>query len=680
MSKVRTRFAPSPTGRMHVGNLRTALYEFLIAKHAGGDFILRIEDTDRERYVEGAVDIIYRTLEATGLVHDEGPDKDKGYGPYIQSERQASGLYLEYAKKLIESGDAYYCFCDKERLATLKTSVGEDGKEITMYDKHCLHLSQEEIQANLDAGKPYVIRMNMPTEGTTTFVDELYGEITVENKELDDMILIKSDGYPTYNFANVIDDHLQEITHVVRGNEYISSSPKYQRLYEAFGWEAPKYVHLPLITDENHKKLSKRSGHSSYEDLVEQGFLPEAIVNYIALLGWSPEDNQEIFSLDELIKNFDYHKVNKSPSVFDITKLKWMNGEYIKAMDNEKFYEMARPYVKEVIKKDLNLETIMDMVKTRIETFPEIGDMIDFFQELPEYSPEMYTHKKMKTNSENSLEILKEYEAKDKRVKVIEQKNAGAGAARNNGLAIATGEYLSFLDSDDFFEPDMLEKAYEKGKSSNAQVVVFRSDQYREDLNEFVQVKWTLREKQIPPYRPMNCRSFTGNIFKVFVGWAWDKLFERKFVEENHLKFQQIRTSNDMLFVFSALAFAQRMEIVDLVLAHQRRNNPNSLSNTREKSWDCFHTALNALKDALTAHGNFWEFEQDYINYALHFSLWHLDTITGAKKEVLFNKLKNEWFAEFGIDSLPAERFYDKKEYAKYLKIKSNEFNAYYEE
>ena len=369
MSKVRTRFAPSPTGRMHVGNLRTALYEFLIAKHAGGDFILRIEDTDRERYVEGAVDIIYRTLEATGLVHDEGPDKDKGYGPYIQSERQASGLYLEYAKKLIESGDAYYCFCDKERLATLKTSVGEDGKEITMYDKHCLHLSQEEIQANLDAGKPYVIRMNMPTEGTTTFVDELYGEITVENKELDDMILIKSDGYPTYNFANVIDDHLQEITHVVRGNEYISSSPKYQRLYEAFGWEAPKYVHLPLITDENHKKLSKRSGHSSYEDLVEQGFLPEAIVNYIALLGWSPEDNQEIFSLDELIKNFDYHKV---------------------------------------IKKDLNLETIMDMVKTRIETFPEIGDMIDFFQELPEYSPEMYTHKKMKTNSENSLEILKE--------------------------------------------------------------------------------------------------------------------------------------------------------------------------------------------------------------------------------------------------------------------------------
>lgn len=406
--KVRTRFAPSPTGRMHVGNLRTALYEFLIAKHEGGDFILRIEDTDRERYVEGAVDIIYRTLEQTGLVHDEGPDKDKGYGPYVQSERQASGLYLKYAKQLIESGNAYYCFCDKERLAGLKTAVGEDGKEITVYDKHCLHLSKEEIQANLDAGKPYVIRINMPTEGTTTFYDELYGEITVENKELDDMILIKSDGYPTYNFANVVDDHLQEITHVVRGNEYISSSPKYQRLYEAFGWEAPKYVHLPLITDEDHKKLSKRSGHSSYEDLIEQGFLPEAIVNYIALLGWSPEDNTEIFSLEELIKNFDYHKVNKSPSVFDIQKLKWMNGEYIKAMDNEKFYEIAMPYIRKVITKNLDLEKILDMVKTRIEILPEIEEMVDFFEELPEYSAEMYTHKKMKTNSENSLEVLTE--------------------------------------------------------------------------------------------------------------------------------------------------------------------------------------------------------------------------------------------------------------------------------
>ena len=408
MSKIRTRFAPSPTGRMHVGNLRTALYEFLIAKHDGGDFVLRIEDTDRERYVEGAVDIIYKTLEQTGLKHDEGPDMDKGYGPYIQSERQATGLYLKYAKELIEKGEAYYCFCTKERLETLKTSVSDDGKEITMYDKHCLSLSKEEIEEKLNNNEPYVIRMNMPTEGTTTFIDELYGEITVENKELDDMILIKSDGYPTYNFANVIDDHLQNITHVVRGNEYISSSPKYQRLYEAFGWEVPKYVHLPLITDENHKKLSKRSGHSSYEDLVEQGFLFFFFVNYIALLGWSPEDNKEIFSLDELIKEFDYKKINKSPSVFDINKLKWMNGEYIKAMDNEKFYELALPYVKEVITKDLDLNNIMDMVKTRIEVFPEIGEMIDFFQEMPEYDVEIFTHKKMKTNSEISLEILEE--------------------------------------------------------------------------------------------------------------------------------------------------------------------------------------------------------------------------------------------------------------------------------
>jgi len=409
MSKIRTRFAPSPTGRMHVGNLRTALYEYLIAKHEGGDFVLRIEDTDRERFVEGAVDIVYRTLEKAGLVHDEGPDKDKGYGPYVQSERQASGIYMEYAKKLVESGAAYYCFCDKERLATLKTQVSEeDGKEISVYDKHCLSLSKEEVEANLAAGKPFVIRVNMPTEGTTSFVDEIYGEITVENKELDDMILIKSDGYPTYNFANVVDDHLQNITHVVRGNEYISSSPKYQILYNAFGWEAPKYIHLALITDENHKKLSKRSGHSSFEDLLEQGFIPEAIVNYIALLGWSPEEDREIFSLQELIEKFDYRRINKSPSVFDIVKLRWMNSEYIKAMDNDKFYEMAMPYIKQVITKDLDLEKILDMVKTRIEVLPEICEMVDFFEELPEYDVEMYTHKKMKTNTENSLEALTE--------------------------------------------------------------------------------------------------------------------------------------------------------------------------------------------------------------------------------------------------------------------------------
>jgi len=338
MEKVRTRFAPSPTGRMHVGNLRTALYTYLIAKHEGGDFLLRIEDTDQERFVEGAVDIIYRTLAKTGLIHDEGPDKDGGVGPYVQSERMASGIYLKYAKQLVEKGEAYYCFCDKDRLDGLKKVVG--GKEISTYDKHCLHLSKEEIEKKLADGIPYVIRQNNPDVGTTTFHDEIYGDITVDNAELDDMILIKSDGYPTYNFANVVDDHLMGITHVIRGNEYLSSSPKYNRLYDAFGWKIPVYVHCPLITDETHKKLSKRCGHSSYEDLIEQGFLTEAVVNFVALLGWSPEDNQEIMSLDELIQKFDYHHMGKAPSVFDYGKLKWMNGEYIKQMDSDKFFDM----------------------------------------------------------------------------------------------------------------------------------------------------------------------------------------------------------------------------------------------------------------------------------------------------------------------------------------------------
>ena len=408
MKKVRTRFAPSPTGRMHVGNLRTALYAYLIAKHEGGDFMLRIEDTDQERYVEGALDIIYRTLEKTGLVHDEGPDKDGGVGPYVQSERQASGIYMKYAKQLIEQGDAYYCFCDKERLESLKTSVSEDGTQIVNYDKHCLHLSKEEIEANLAAGKPYVVRINMPTEGTTTFHDEIYGDITVPNAELDDMILIKSDGYPTYNFANVIDDHLMNITHVVRGNEYLSSAPKYNRLYEAFGWEVPVYVHCPLITDENHKKLSKRCGHSSYEDLLDQGFVSEAIVNYVALLVWCPQDNREIFSLPELVEAFDYHHMSKSPAVFDINKLKWMNGEYLKAMDFDKFYELAEPYIKKVITKDYDLKKIASLIKSRIEILPDIKDQIDFFEAVPEYDTAMYCHKKMKTNEETSLEVLKE--------------------------------------------------------------------------------------------------------------------------------------------------------------------------------------------------------------------------------------------------------------------------------
>ena len=404
--KIRSRYAPSPTGKMHVGNLRTALYEYLIAKHEGGDFILRIEDTDQERFVEGAVDIINRTLKQVGIEHDEGPDKDKGYGPYVQSERVKTGIYLKYAKELIEKGEAYYCFCSKERLDSLKTEIVE-GKEISIYDKHCLSLSKEEIEQNLKEGKPYVIRQNNPQEGTTTFHDILYGDITVENKELDDMILIKSDGYPTYNFANVVDDHTMEITHVVRGNEYLSSAPKYDRLYNAFGWKIPTYVHLPLITNEEHKKLAKRSGSSSFEDLVEQGFLPEAIINFIALLGWSPEDNNEIFSLQELIEKFDYRRINKSPAVFDLVKLRWMNGEYIKKMDDERYLQMALPVVNEVITKDLNKEKIAMMCKTRIEVFPDIKDHIDFFETLPEYDVSMYEHKKMKSTLESSLEVLK---------------------------------------------------------------------------------------------------------------------------------------------------------------------------------------------------------------------------------------------------------------------------------
>ena len=403
--EVRTRFAPSPTGYMHIGNLRSGLYAYLFARHNHGKFLLRIEDTDQERFVEGATDLIYRTLRDVGMNWDEGPDIGGEYGPYVQSERKS--MYLPFAEQLIKSGHAYRCFCTKEELEERRAAAAERG-ETFKYDKHCLHLTKEEVEANLKAGKPFVIRQNNPTEGKTTFHDEIYGDISVDNSELDDMVLIKSDGFPTYNFANVVDDHLQQITHVVRGNEYLSSSPKYNRLYDAFGWKVPVYVHCPTITNEEHKKLSKRSGHSSFEDLLEQGFLTEAIVNFVALLGWSPTDNQEFFTLDELVKEFNYKNISKSPAVFDMVKLKWMNGEYIKAMDFDKFYEMAEPYIKKVITKDLALKKIAAMVKTRIEIFPDIEGHIDFFETLPEYDPQMYVHKKMKTNLENSLEALQQ--------------------------------------------------------------------------------------------------------------------------------------------------------------------------------------------------------------------------------------------------------------------------------
>lgn len=404
--RIRTRYAPSPTGRMHVGNLRTALYAYLIAKHEGGDFLLRIEDTDQGREVEGAVEIIRRTLIDTGLFWDEGPDKPGDCGPYVQSERVKAGIYRKYAEELLEKGEAYYCFCTKERLEGLKTVV--NGEEILHYDKHCLSLSPEEVQEKLASGIPYVIRQNNPRSGKTVFHDELYGDVEVENSELDDMVLIKSDGFPTYNFANVVDDHLMRISHVVRGNEYLSSSPKYNRLYEAFGWEVPKYVHCPLITDEEHRKLSKRSGHSSFEDLIEQGFVEEAVLNFVALLGWSPAGEQEIMSLPELVKSFDYKRISKSPAVFDMGKLRWMNSEYIKAMDFERYYKRALPFLRETIRRNLDLRRIAEMVKSRIEIFPDIPQQVDFFEALPEYSTELYENRKTKNDAENSLKLLQE--------------------------------------------------------------------------------------------------------------------------------------------------------------------------------------------------------------------------------------------------------------------------------
>ncbi|GLC28772.1 glutamate--tRNA ligase [Clostridium omnivorum] len=403
-NKVRTRFAPSPTGYMHVGNLRTALYAYLIAKHEDGTFILRIEDTDQERYVEGAIDVIYNTMKLTGLNHDEGPDIGGDYGPYVQSERK--GMYLEYAKQLVGKGEAYYCFCTKERLDSIKSS-SEDSKGISKYDKHCLHLSKEEIEDNLAKGIPYVIRQNNPTAGTTTFDDVIYGTISVDNSDLEDMILIKSDGYPTYNFANVVDDHLMGITHVVRGSEYLSSSPKYNRLYEAFGWEIPVYVHCPPIMKDAQHKLSKRNGDASFEDLMEKGYLKDAVINYIALLGWNPGDNQEIFTLQELVEKFDYKNINKSPAIFDPVKLKWMNGEYIKKLSLEEFNAIAKPYYEAVIKNpNINLLKISELLHTRTEILSDISEKVDFFDELPKYSNELYVHKKMKTTIENSLENL----------------------------------------------------------------------------------------------------------------------------------------------------------------------------------------------------------------------------------------------------------------------------------
>ena len=404
MSKVRTRFAPSPTGYMHIGNLRTALYAYLVAKSQGGDFILRIEDTDQERYVDGAVDLIYRTMAETGLVHDEGPDIGGNYGPYVQSERLP--LYKEYAQKLVELGGAYYCFCDKERLDDLRAQQ-EAAKLMPKYDGHCSRLSKEEIEEKLAAGVPYVIRQKIPKRGTTSFYDEIFGKITVDNSTLDDNVLLKSDGYPTYNFANVIDDHLMNITHIIRGSEYLSSTQKYNLLYEAFGWEIPTYIHVSPVMRDAHKKLSKREGDASYEDFINKGYLKEAVLNYIALLGWSPGGEQEIFTIDEMIKAFDLKGISKSPAIFDPKKLDWLNGEYIRKLSPEAFYEKALPYLKEAIKNEnIDLTKVASLLHDRCEKLMDIPEQLDFIDALPEYTPELYCHKKMKTNEENSLTSL----------------------------------------------------------------------------------------------------------------------------------------------------------------------------------------------------------------------------------------------------------------------------------
>ena len=415
MKEVRTRFAPSPTGYMHIGNLRTALYEYLISKSLGGKFILRIEDTDQGRFVQGATDVIYDTLKKVGLVHDEGPDIGGNYGPYVQSERK--DIYKKYAEELVKSGNAYYCFCSKERLESLHDKKNEDGKSFGGYDRHCRNLSLDEVNELLSKGVPYVIRQKVPLSGETKFEDLVYGEITIKNSDIEDQILLKADGYPTYNFANVIDDHLMKISHVVRGSEYITSTPKYNLLYEAFGWEKPVYIHLPLIVGKNPdgstSKLSKRHGATSFQDLLKEGYLAESIINYIALLGWCPKENREIFSLKDLTEVFSADRIVKSPAVFDYDKLNWFNAEYIRMQTLEEFKDLAMPYFKEIFADDnIDFLKLASMIQKRVIKLSQIPDMIRFFKELPEYENDLFINKKSKTNLKNSLLVLKKYKEK----------------------------------------------------------------------------------------------------------------------------------------------------------------------------------------------------------------------------------------------------------------------------
>ena len=396
--EVRTRFAPSPTGYMHVGNLRTALYTYLIARHNKGKFILRIEDTDQGRLVEGAVDVIYRTMEQCHLEHDEGPDVGGPVGPYVQTERR--GLYKEYAELLMERGHAYRCFCEK-------TASEEDTGEFDRGDDPCRCMSREESDRLAAEGRPYVIRQLIPHEGTTTFHDETFGDITVENASLDDQVLLKRDGLPTYNFANVVDDHLMGITHVVRGSEYLSSAPKYNLLYEGFGWDIPKYVHCSPVMRDAHNKMSKRHGDPSYEDLIAQGYLTDAVINYVTLLGWSPRGEQEIFSMDELIDIFDLAGISKSPAIFDIDKLRYFNSEYIRTMSPEAFAKVAEPYIRQSVKNPAyDAAAIAALLQQRTEVLTDIPEKVDFFDELPEYDTELFVHKKSKSDKDSSRDVL----------------------------------------------------------------------------------------------------------------------------------------------------------------------------------------------------------------------------------------------------------------------------------
>ncbi len=403
MKKVRTRFAPSPTGYMHIGNLRTALFEYLIAKHENGDFLLRIEDTDQQRQVEGAVDIIYETLREVGLRHDEGPDIGGDYGPYIQSERLP--MYKAYADELVERGGAHYCFCSEDTVEKQRKECELINKPFK-YDDPCKHISLEEAKQRIANGETYVVRQTIQHEGATYFDDEVYGRIEVDNDILDESVLLKSDGYPTYNFANIIDDHQMMISHVVRGNEYLSSTPKYNLIYEAYGWEIPTYVHVPPVMKDEYQKLSKRNGDASFQDLIKKGYLPQAILNYIALLGWSPETEQEIYTLEELIRVFDIQRISKSPAIFDIDKLTWMNGMYIRNMKLEEFHQLALPYYQKAIHRNINLMDVSKILQQRVEILTQIPEMVDFIDQLPSYDNTMYLHKKMKTTYEISLTSL----------------------------------------------------------------------------------------------------------------------------------------------------------------------------------------------------------------------------------------------------------------------------------